>query len=232
MLNILGYFIFSGLEFFAITMLMLSMFSFNIKYYKKEIATTTITTTLLSYVLVILNLDSYIMFVMIITFFILFKFLYRGTIKRSIVVAVMGYILFIGIQVALALLAKKMNYLTTDDMTNPYSYKAYIFQSLDSTIMLMTAAHIHFFSGGFGFSLKSKSLRVKKLVYFAIFSAIVASIGLFSFVQFHHMYLLVSAFAVILLSVVILMILSIRQDHVEFSHVDNKCGLNISREEV
>lgn len=207
---------FSTIEFLGFMFLIFSVFSFDIRYYKKEILITSVGMTLLSYLFVIYQVEQLLLPVEIAVLVLTFKIGFREKWLYSLWIAVAGLFTYLVIQIGILLISIQAGLLTYAETSHTFGFKTYLLQSLTATIVITIATYIKTQRQGFGFTFRTK---LKKPLYFsvALASILTCSICFYLYsinANQSSFYLLVSSFVVLFLATIFL---SHRKEREEFS---------------
>ena len=217
MLNFLGFMFFSSLEFFTLMMIILSVFSIDVRYYKKEILLTTITMTLLSYLLTALNLYKVfpLPLIEIPALILLLRYSFQQKWRRSIIAVIGGFFFFGVIEYAISTLAVYMNYVTFSDMQEAFTLKGYVMESVFSVIGTSIAIYIKTFNGGFGFTFRKD--KYKTFIYTSIGSMLLVLLNSYALIATESLSIFITLLITMIFASIIVFYFSYKRDVYEFS---------------
>jgi hypothetical protein len=220
MLNFFMFTLFSSIEFLALIVLTCSLFNVKISVNKKEIFIMTLVITLLSYIITVFNIHKIIPIPLLQApvLIIMFKYLFARNWKYSIVIILIGYVLFAAMEIGIGSIALIKDFVIMDDLQNAYAFKTYVMQTIDGCVGIAISGYLIKFNEGFAFTLKRKKSIQPKLfvsVAIALFGLLIAAGLVFliakSFISFIVILLL------LIVSYIILIRLSIKRDEIEYA---------------
>lgn len=218
MSDFLCYMFFSGLEFLAVFLLIASFFNIKLKYYVKELVIGVLISTLLSYVLVILNVYKLVPLPFILApciAVILIKF-FQEKKKYSFIVSIGSSALYCLIQIVIGLLAVQFEYITIGNLNNAFYGKVHILQLICFSVGIAISIFVKYSNSSFGFS-----LRKGKYVGFALSSSIIfiVSVSLAHYQLINRNWIQLPVIALIfVISVTLFMYMFYQRDKYEFSY--------------
>lgn len=217
MANFAGYMFFSTIEFIALMLLTFSLFTFDVRYYRKELLITSVSVTLLSYVFVIFNISQWLAFVEFILLTLVYTFGFKQKWYYAIWISFAGLAAYILLQLVVAFISIKSGLITATDTSESFGFIPYLHQTITAVIATAIAIYVRANRQGFGFTFRTKLYR---LLYstIAFLSIIICSFAFFMFYTNTHIeiyfYLLVASFTCLFL---ISMGFSFKKDREEFS---------------
>jgi hypothetical protein len=219
MLDFLGYMIFSGFEYCAIFLFMLSVFTFDLRNYKKEFMIVVFSITFLSYVLVIFNLQNIIPLPLIMIPIMIYvtNKIFKQKLSWTITAVIGGTVIYGAMQFLICMLAINMGYLNTDDLSKAFAVKSYVMQTLSASTAISVAIYIRIFNGGFGFSLRSKKKKYKTFLFAFIVSWTIEYFAFLAFNMSKNASVLVIFGITLIFSSLVVIYLSNRRDYIEYS---------------
>lgn len=217
MFNFLTYMLFSGMEYVALLVLIFSVFSIRLGYYWKEIIVISISTTLLSYLLVIFNIYTYVPIPLLLSIVlsITFKRLFSVRYTYALVISISGLVLYGLIQGLILKLSIWYGILSPDALSDPFAIKSYIFQTAFALLTSSIAIYTILTRGGFGFSFRKKTNRVFIILLCCLFAMSLLTYSAFTITETTSI-LTISVVALVV-SGIITLILSHKQDQIEYS---------------
>lgn len=219
MIDFSMYMLFSGLEYLAIFFLIFGFFNMNFKYYKVEIAIGVLSTTFVSYILVINSLQNYIALPLILIplMVLILVRVFKERIAKAIVISICGFAVYGLIQYSISYLLVKTGLLLSSDLVDVFSSLTYRSQVLISTVAISVGVFSKLTNGGFGFMLSKRVAGVKWFIITNIILIIICGLVCISFYVFEILSLLLLGLITILLSVIIIFYMSYRRDTAEYS---------------
>lgn len=218
MLNFVGYMIFSGFEYLALFFLIFSFFNLSLNHYIKEITFSVLTITLVSYLLVILNVYQYVPLPLIIVpvLIVIMVKVFKMKVAYS-TVTIAGSVVFYGIlQVGIAYLSTNAGFIEASQINEAFGVKTYTMQTLCASVASVIGWYIKYSNSGFGFSFRSKKKDYKNFVVASVTLIVVSSFAWLSFYLSELTSLVLLSIIVFILSSVIFFYLSYKRDQVEF----------------
>lgn len=217
MINFLSYMIFSGLEYLALLLLMFSVFSVRLNYYKREIIIVSTSATLISYLLIIFNIYKYapIPLILAIVLSFVFRHLFSVRYTYALIVSLGGLLLYGLLQGAIVKLSVIYGILSPDAINNPFAIKSYILQAACSLLVSTISIYTILTRGGFGFTFRKKTNRLFVISLCCLFALSLLTYSAFTFTETTGI-LTISVVALIVSGVSVL-VLSRKQDNIEYS---------------
>lgn len=219
MVDFLGYMLFSSFEYLAIFVLIFGFFNIDFSSYRKEIYLSIIGTTFISYILVILGVYNYVPLPLILVPILILVFvkIFEMPSARSTIVIIGGFLFYFAIQWIVSWVGVWLDVLQTGEISESFSRKTYMFQTLCSVIAISIGAYVKFTNGGFGFNLKSKKTNYKIFVCLTVAIILISSLACISFYIYETIALMIVASIATIVSVVIFLYLSHRRDQIDYS---------------
>lgn len=223
-IDFLGYMLFSSLDFFALYLLGLSLFSLSAASFKRELLYMMSISTLITYVFVIFDFYTFVPSLLItpVILTVLMKLLIVNKVTRikkkwmySVFVAVSSMLLYSVIQLVIAQLLIHYDFLILEDLGNSFSYKTYVAQTISSLIGIVISNYLIFKRGGFGFIFKSGKYRIYTLLSLVMLFIISFIYQVFESKQ-DSMLMLTLILALLCTASAIVLYLSYKQDDSEY----------------
>lgn len=219
MLDFLLYMLFSSFEYFAIIMLILSVYRFRLKYYKIEILTNVFLITFASYFLTIFKVYHVVplpVFLMPFQIWLLTR-IFKRKFMYSAIIVIAGSVFYGALQTPIVFLCIYLKVLDFNDLNNAFSEKAYIIQTLSAVIAITISIYIKIFNGGFGFTFRKDTSKYKIFLYTTIISIIISFIAFSSYLISKYLTLLPIVVVTLAGLSLLIIYLSFERDQIEYS---------------
>ncbi|GAV11379.1 hypothetical protein PBN151_1306 [Paenibacillus sp. NAIST15-1] len=219
MLNdFLGYSLFSTLEYLGIFYMIFTLFSLHPSYHIIKLVTMSLIISILSYICVVFKIYDLIPapLITILTISMMIHFIIRKKVVYSFVITGAGVAIAAGIQLSTTGLFLLNNFLSIEQLSHSFGIKTYVIQSINTFAYFSISLISHHTHGRFGYSFR-KGNEYKKFVVLALLLVVTISIFFiaFSFIDTTELtYLFL--FIVVVLSAIIFLYLSNKQDEYEF----------------
>ncbi|OPH47589.1 hypothetical protein BC351_10380 [Paenibacillus ferrarius] len=233
MINFVNFMIFSSIEFLSVIILMLTIFQFTIKYYIKEVISTSVIMSLFSYFFVIYDVGEIFVVLQIFSLIMLFKFVFKErNWMYSIVVPSVSYIIFVFLQAILIGLFIYAGYFNSmQELKDAFTVKTYTFQLIEFIFCLFICISFKIFrQQGFAFRADSKIKKMNHFIGTVIVCVILSTALLYAFNQSLTIQYFIFVFVGLIIITLILIYFSIKRNEAEYA--PEVYGLKNDKKEV
>ncbi len=219
MVNFLMFMMVSVVEFFALMLLILSVFNFNIAAHRKEIILTAVIMSLLSYLLTIFNLNNVIPLPLIEIPVLIYLFIrvFKRKPLYSVITVIVGFLLLGAIEYGVVLLGVLMKYIVVSEIQEGFSQKGYALLTISSIVVITISIYIKTCVGGFGFMLRTTKAKVFSFLYSTIAALFFSCIILYTLIRSQSLSMIVTLLISLVVSSIVVIYLSNKRDQAEFS---------------